>query len=122
MMAFNFLPNRYQMIRKKNNSSLKIKTLSERANEAYDQGYLENFKVIDKKLITADGKFSFEPREVTIGNTYRFDNHSDPLDTSILYLVETRTGKKGTLIDANGGNPNILISNFVREVSFRQEK
>ncbi len=122
MMAFNFLPPRYDMITKKNNSSLKTKTLSERANEAYDHGYSEIFKVIDKKLTTADGKFSFEPTDVTINNTYRFDNHSDPLDTSILYLVETRTGKKGTLIDAPGGYADVVVSNFVREVSNRQEK
>lgn len=110
------------MITKKNNSTLKLKTLSERANEAYDQGYSENFKVIDKKLTTADGKFCYEPADVTIGNTYRFDNHSDPQDTSILYLVETHSGKKGTLIDPSGGYADVVISNFVHEVANRHEK
>lgn len=116
-MAFNFLPNRYHMITKKNNSSLKIKTLSERANEAYDQGYSENFKVLDKKLTTSDGVFKYETTDVTIDNTYRFDNYADSHDTSILYLIQTRNGKRGTLIDTYGIYADGVVSSFVRAVS-----
>jgi hypothetical protein len=105
------------MITKKINSSLKIKTLSERANEAYDHGYLENFKIVDRKLTTADGEFNYEPTDVKIVNTYRFDNYSVSQDTSILYLIETLSGKKGTLIDAHGIYADGVILRFVREVT-----
>lgn len=105
------------MITKKNSLTLKMKTLSERANEAYEQGYTENFKIVDRKLTTADEKITYQPMDVKIVNTYRFDNYSNSEDTAILYLIETHNGIRGTLIDAHGIYADGIISNFVREVT-----
>jgi len=98
-------------------STNRMKTLSERANEAYDQGYSENFKILDKKLTTSDGVFNYETTDVTIDNTYRFDNYADSHDTSILYLIKTRNGKRGTLIDTYGIYADGVVSGFVRQVT-----
>jgi hypothetical protein len=94
-----------------------MKTLSQRANEAYDQGYSESFKVIGKRLTTADGRSGYEPSEISFKNTFRFEGYSDPQDTSILYLIETHDGKKGTLIDAYGVYADAAISTFVQQVT-----
>lgn len=104
------------MITRKNDSVLKMKTLSQRANEAYDQGYSESFKVIGKRLTTADGRSGYEPAEISLKSTFRFEGYSDPQDTSILYLIETHDGKKGILIDANGAYADAVISLFMRQV------
>lgn len=105
------------MITRKNDSTLKMKTLSQRANEAYDQGYSESFKVVGKRLTTADGRSGYEPEEISLKNTFRFEGYSDPQDTSILYLIETNDGKKGTLIDAYGVYADVAISIFVKQVT-----
>jgi hypothetical protein len=105
------------MITRKNDSTLKMKTLSQRANEAFDQGYLENFKVINKRLTTADGRSGYEPAEISLKSTFRYEGYSDPQDTSILYLIETHDGKKGTLIDAYGVYADVAISTFVKQVT-----
>jgi len=110
------------MITRKNDSTIKMKTLSERANEAYDQGYSESFKVIGKKLTTADGRSGYEPDEVLIKSIFRFEGYSDPQDTSILYLIETHDGNKGTLIDAYGVYADAAISLFIRQLDSKKSE
>jgi len=104
------------MITKKNDSVLKMKTLSQRANEAFDQGYSESFKVVNKRLTTADGRSGYDPAEISLKSTFRFEGYSDRQDTSNLYLIETHDGKKGILIDANGDYADAAISLFMRQV------
>jgi len=110
------------MITRKNDSTLKMKTLSQRANEAYDQGYAESFKVINKRLTTVDGRSGYEPEEISLKSIFRFEGYTDPQDTSILYLIETSDGKKGTLIDAYGVYADAAISLFIRQVGDSNKK
>lgn len=99
-----------------NDSTQKMKTLSEGVNEAIQKGYTENFKVITKGLSTQDEQSIYSPENVTIPNFYRFEGYSDPMDNSILYLIETHDGKKGTLMDVYGAEADVKISNFIRDV------
>ena len=91
-------------------------TLSECVTNALESGYAENFTVGSKGLITADGKLIYQPQDITISNFYRFEGYTNPDDNSILYLVETNDGRKGTLIDAYGVYADAEFSNFIRQV------
>jgi hypothetical protein len=106
----------------KNDATQQMKTLSEGVNESIEKGYTENFKVITKGLATQDEKSIYAPENITIPNFYRFEGYSDPQDNSILYLIETNDGKKGTLIDVYGAEADVKISNFIREVEDIQKK
>lgn len=106
----------------KNDATQKMKTLSESINEALEKGYTENFKVITKGLSTQDEQSIYAPQDVAISNFYRFEGYSDPMDNSILYLIETNDGRKGTLTDVYGAEADVKISNFVREVEDIQKK
>ena len=106
----------------KNDSTQKMKTLSESVNESIAKGYTENFKVITKGLATQDEQSIYAPQDVAISNFYRFEGYSDPQDNSILYLIETTDGRKGTLIDVYGAEADVKISNFVREIEDIQKK
>lgn len=77
-------------------------TLSECVANALASGYVENFKVISNELVTADGRSIYQPQDIAIDNFYRFEGYTNPDDNSILYLVETNDGIRGTLIDAYG--------------------
>jgi hypothetical protein len=99
-----------------NDATLKMKTLSESVNESLEKGYTENFKVIEKGLSSEDEKSIYIPQDIAITNFYRFEGYSDPQDNSILYLIETNDGRKGTLIDAYGAEADSKISNFIRDV------
>jgi hypothetical protein len=91
-------------------------TLSECVKNALESGYSENFKVESKGLITNDGKTIYQPKDITICNFYRFEGYTNPDDNSILYLIETNDGIKGTLIDAYGVYADAEFSNFIRQV------
>lgn len=100
----------------KNDSTPKMKTLSESVNEAIEKGYVENFKAVTKGLATEDEQVIYAPEDIAIPNFYRFEGYSDPQDNSILYLIETSDGRKGMLIDVYGAQADEKISNFIRNV------
>ncbi len=97
-------------------ATLKMMTLSERLNGVVKDGYTENFKVSGKVLASEDGNSNYKPNDITIANFYRFEGYSDPEDSSILYVIETIDGKKGTLIDAYGAYADAKVSDFIREL------
>jgi hypothetical protein len=96
----------------------KMSTLSERVNSAVQEGYAENFQVETKGLTgagKADKKY-YKAEDVKIINFYRFEGASDPQDSSILYLIETNDGRKGTLIDAYGMYADSKVSDYIKSV------
>jgi hypothetical protein len=62
-------------------------------------------------LLTAEGftigngKF-YQPNELTIIKTFRFEGESDPSDSSILYLMESSDGTIGYSVDSYGAFSN----------------
>lgn len=108
------------MMSKEDNPS-EMQSLSEITNDAFARGYIEVFKVVASGLSTADGKIIYNPQDITISDFYRFEGLSDPQDNSILYLIETNDGKKGTLIDAYGPDADAKISSFIRQVEVIQK-
>lgn len=106
----------------KNDATPKMKTLSESVNEAIGKGYTENFQVGTKGLNTGDEQIAYAPLDIAITSFYRFEGYSDPQDNSILYLIKTHDGKKGTLIDAYGAQADAKISKFIRAVEDIQKK
>jgi len=58
--------------------------------------------------ITEDGSFTttngkkYQPSDLKIIRTYRFEGESDPSDSSIIYLIEANDGMIGYSMDAYG--------------------
>src|ERR1700688_351702 len=48
---------------------------------------------------TGNGKF-YQPQDLKIIRTYRFEGESDPADSSILYVMEANDGSIGYSVDA----------------------
>ncbi len=91
-------------------------------NHAQQEGYTENYKVTPDALTTADGAISYQPHEVKVVNFYRFEGASDPDENSILYLIETSDGKKGTLSDVYGSQADPFITAFMKEVELSSKQ
>lgn len=82
------------------------------------EGYKLDFKVTEEgKLSTMDDKQQFVADQVQIVNFYRFEGESNPDDMSILYVLETSTGLKGTISDAYGPYSDETIENFMKQVT-----
>ena len=82
------------------------------------QGYTQDFTVTDGRLhtlSTASAK-SYAPDEVTIVDFYRFEGESNPDDMSILYVLETNDGVKGTISSAYGTYADTETDDFLKQV------
>ncbi len=55
---------------------------------------------------TAGKEKYYEPSDLTIIKTYRFEGDSNPSDSSILYLIEATDGLIGYSLDAYGAYSN----------------
>jgi len=94
-----------------------MKTLASCINKMTMEGYTEDYKVNESsQLISLRDEKNYSPEEVHIVNFYRFEGASDPADNSILYVIETDDGKKGTLIDAYGPYADPQVSKFIKRV------
>ncbi len=65
-----------------------------------------------------NGKF-YQPRDLKIIKTYRFEGESDPADSSILYLIESNDGTIGYSVDSYGAFSNhddMNYDDFIRKV------
>lgn len=94
-----------------------MKDLASCTNQMKREGYKEDFQVNEDGLMTTfNGPKSFRPDEVSIVSFYRFEGVSDPGDNTILYVIETRDGTKGTLVDGYGAYSDEHVAKFIVEV------
>ena len=100
----------------KNATTADMKTMASCINKLVLDGYTEDFKVSERGLLSLQKEKLYSPEEVNIVNFYRFEGPSDPGDNSILYVIETTDGSKGTLTDAYGPYADQLVSKFIDQV------
>lgn len=61
----------------------------------------KEFRMTEGGFTAGTGKF-YQPEELKIIRTYRFEGESDPSDSSIIYLLEANDGLVGYSLDAYG--------------------
>lgn len=93
-----------------------MKNLASSVNQMKEEGYREDFQITEEGLSTFDKRKTFSPQQVRIVNFYRFEGESDPGDNTILYVMETDDGTKGTLVDGYGAYADENVSKFIVEV------
>jgi hypothetical protein len=93
-----------------------MKSLVSVINSLTTKGYEAQFKAMKEGLKSLSTEKTYSPEDVKITNFFRFEGESDPADNSILYVIETNSGEKGTLSDAYGPYSDANVANFVKEV------
>lgn len=78
------------------------RTLAYCAQKAIEDGFKENFNATAKGLQSIETEKLYRPEQVHVVNFFRFEGITDPADMSVLYVIETDDGAKGTLVDAYG--------------------
>ncbi len=81
-----------------------------RDNKVYD------FEYYDDRFICEETGENFQPEELTIKKTYRFEGDSSADDMSILYFMEAMSGTKGVFADAFGMYADEKISDFISKI------
>jgi len=93
-----------------------MKSLVSCETKMRELGYVEDFIADKHGLHTFNKSKTYKPEEVHIVNYYRFEGVSDPGDNSILYVIETNDGVKGTLVDSYGAYASDDVSKFIVQV------
>lgn len=99
-----------------------MNTLTACVNKVVKDGFTDTFKVTPKGLYAPAKEKYFTPEEVHVLNFYRFEGESDPADNSIMYVIETDDGMKGTLIDAYGPYSDVNVNAFMKLVEDLNKK
>jgi len=76
------------------------------------------FQVTQEGFKSPAGKI-YQPNDLKIIRTYRFEGDSDPADNTILYLIEANDGLLGYSIDAYGAytnHPEEWYDDFVKNI------
>jgi hypothetical protein len=98
-----------------------MRDLTERLDYALKQGYDQSFQVTPEGLKSLVSDQLYMPDDLLIVNFFRYEGISDPEDNSILYLIETRDGVKGTLVDAYGAYSDPEVENFMKDVKIEDK-
>lgn len=80
------------------------------------------FRMTPKGFGSGTGKF-YEPAELKIIKTYRFEGESDPSDSAILYVIEANDGRIGYSIDAYGvysNHDDDKYDDFIRRIPMEE--
>ena len=91
-------------------------TLAETIDHLDRRGFTGHFGVSADGLREFGTGVTFRADELRICDSFRFEGISDPGDMAIVYAIESRTGVRGTLVDACGVYSNPAISEFVARV------
>lgn len=104
------------MIVNENKTIPDLKSLQACLSKMIENGYTDDFKATDDGLQSLRTDKMYSPEEVNIVNFFRFEGPSDPDDMSILYVIETNDGLKGTLVDAYGVYASPEVNQFILAV------
>ncbi len=90
--------------------------LAKKTNELVKEGFIEQFVMVEEGLKASESGKVFKPEDLKILKHYRFEGTSDPGDMSILYLIETYNGLKGTVVDGYGTYSDNELGPFMKMV------
>ncbi|WP_427873295.1 hypothetical protein [Flavobacterium sp. MMS24-S5] len=72
-----------------------------------EEGYMVNYLFENDHLIDSESKVAYKPEDIFIVAHHRYEGMSDPDDMSILYIIETKDGGKGTHLLGYGSERQI---------------
>ncbi len=99
-----------------------MKSLSLCLNKMVLDGYDDDFKIADNGLRSLKTERVYKPEEINVVNFFRFEGQSDPDDNTIMYVIESNDGLKGTIVDAYGPYADRKLSEFMQHVESFQKK
>lgn len=80
----------------------------------YDaMGYIDQYRIVENQLENLKSKIRYFPKDVTIIKEHRYEGMSNPSDMSLLYVIKTVDGSKGTILANYGANADNSIHQFM---------
>lgn len=81
-----------------------------------EEGYSVSYLFENNHLINAETKTEYKPQDIFIVAHHRYEGMSDPDDMSILYVIETKDGAKGTHLLGYGPTADLDEAEFFKDI------
>jgi hypothetical protein len=94
-------------------------TLADAVDDLARSGFREHFQIRAGTLLALESGETFTAPDVAIRAYRRFEGVSDPDDMAIVYAIESRSGVRGTLVDAFGVYADPAVGDFLEGVRIR---
>lgn len=102
-----------------------LKTLSEVLNVLAKRGITKEICMNDQKqMVLGKDEKIYQPEDLCVVKSYRFEGDSSAGDNAVLYLLKDRDGELSTILDSYGSDSNHTgedFDNFLREVPVKEE-
>ncbi|WP_299399237.1 hypothetical protein [uncultured Gelidibacter sp.] len=79
-------------------------------------GFTDQYRIVENQLENLETKNRYAPQDVTILREHRYEGFSNPSDTSLLYVIQTKDGSKGTMLASYGADGNDSIHEFMNAI------
>ncbi|WP_313114482.1 phosphoribosylpyrophosphate synthetase [Aequorivita sediminis] len=97
-------------------------SLSVAIQDLQKEGYTEDFNLVEEGIESKNLKKKWKAGELDVVKYYRFEGMTDPGDNTILYLIETKGGVKGLLVDAYGADQSVVSSAMIQKLRINHAK
>lgn len=102
-----------------------LKTLSQVLNILVQRGITKEICMNEKhEMILGNDEKNYQPEDLCIVKSYRFEGDSNPDDNAVLYLLEDKEGELATILDSYGAESNYSgeeFDNFLRKVPIQEK-
>jgi hypothetical protein len=93
------------------------RTLDRTISHLHRRGFTGHFGVVADELREFRTGLVFRAEELRVCGRFQFEGGSDPSDMAVVYAIESRTGVRGTLVDACGVYASPAITGFMGRVA-----
>ena len=100
-------------------------TMSQIMKKLADKGITKEFRMNEHcEMRIVDEEKNYQPQELKILKSYRFEGDSNPDDNAVIYVAESNDGNKAMIIDSYGADSNYpgeAFDNFIREIPVEEK-
>lgn len=89
-------------------------TVSEALRELKARGYSIDFNLKENSISCNDEKLG--PDDFEIAEVYRFEGDTDPADEAIVYAIESKSGRRGVLVNGYGIYSEVMNAEMAKKL------
>lgn len=98
-----------------------MKSVIEIIESLREEGYIHDFSIKNDELCCDSEGSIYEPDELIIEKTERYEGDSNPSDSAIIYAITARDGTKGVLMDSYGAYADPKLAKIIGDIPVREE-
>ncbi len=100
-----------------------MKTVTEITECLREEGYIHDFSIKNDGISCDDCEDKdarYEPQDLIIEKTERYEGDSNPSDNAIVYAITAKDGQKGVLVDSYGAYSDPSLAKIIGAIPLRE--